>query len=88
MFSQNLKGSPSKPINYWNKVQGKTDLRCDIIMVVNDPSEKARHILNQLTATDKALARIDAIPRPSIGYSECSAIGWMILLGNMPTRLQ
>ena len=27
------------------------------------------------------------LPRPSTGYSECSAIGWITLLGNIPTRL-
>ena len=27
------------------------------------------------------------LPRHSTGYSECSAIGWMTLLGNIPTRL-
>lgn len=37
----------------------------------------------------KILLREEAlVPRRSIGYSECSASGWMILLGNMPTRLK
>jgi len=28
------------------------------------------------------------LPRHSTGYSECSAIGWMTLLGNIPTKLK
>jgi len=28
------------------------------------------------------------LPRHSTGYSECSAIGWMTLLGNIPTKLE
>ena len=31
--------------------------------------------------------REHTLPRHSTGYSECSAMGWITLLGNIPTKL-